>query len=121
MRSLDPDPEGLQGIDHVLADFLGQVRRVVEVAGLVVGQRLDRPVVATPEQEELELGAGVHDITQLLGVLHLAPQDSPRIANERLAAGREDVADHARRAARAVTLLPGNFSERAHVGHEVLV
>jgi hypothetical protein len=40
---LDPDPERLEGVDHVLADLLGEVGREVEVAGLVVGQRLDPP------------------------------------------------------------------------------
>ena len=39
---LDPDAERLEGVDHVLADLLGEVGREVEVAGLVVGQRLDR-------------------------------------------------------------------------------
>ena len=33
---LDPDPERLEGVDHVLADLLGEVGREVEVAGLVV-------------------------------------------------------------------------------------
>ena len=39
---LDADAEGLQGVDHVLADFLGQVGREVEVAGLIVRQRARR-------------------------------------------------------------------------------
>ena len=39
---LDPDAERLERVDHVLADLLGEVGREVEVAGLVVRQRLDR-------------------------------------------------------------------------------
>ncbi len=54
---LDPDAERLEGVDHVLADFLGEVGREVEVAGLIVGQRRDRAVLVAPEQEELELRA----------------------------------------------------------------
>ena len=46
---LDPDPERLEGVDHVLADLLGEVGREVEVAGLVVGQRGDRAVLVAPE------------------------------------------------------------------------
>ena len=38
---LDPDPERLERVDHVLADLLGEVGREVEVAGLVVRQRRD--------------------------------------------------------------------------------
>ena len=83
---LDPDPERLEGVDHVLADLLGKVGREVEVAGLVVGQRLDPAVVAAPEQEELELRAGVDDVAQLLGPLDLAAEHAARVADERLAA-----------------------------------
>ena len=53
---LDPDPERLERVHHVLADLLGEVGREVEVAGLVVRQRRDRAVLAAAEQEELELG-----------------------------------------------------------------
>ena len=63
---LDPDAERLERIDHVLADLLGEIGREVEVARLVVGQRLDGPVLAAPEEEELELRAGVDDVAQLL-------------------------------------------------------
>ena len=82
---LDPDPERLEGVDHVLADLLGEVGREVEVAGLVVGQRLDPAVVAAPEQEELQLRAGVDDVAQLLRPLDLAAEDAARVADERLA------------------------------------
>ena len=86
---LDPDPERLEGVDHVLADLLGEVGREVEVAGLVVRQRRDLAVLAAPEEEELELGAGVDDVAQLPGPLDLAAQHVARIADERLAARRE--------------------------------
>ena len=56
---LDLDPERLERVDHVLADLLREVGREVEVAGLVVGQRLDRAVLGAAEQEELELRADV--------------------------------------------------------------
>ena len=59
---LDADPERLERVDHVLADLLGEIGREVEVAGLVVRQRLDDAVFAAPEEEELELGAGVDDV-----------------------------------------------------------
>ena len=83
---LDLDPERLEGIHHVLADLLGEVGREVEVAGLVVRQRLDLAVLAAPEEEELELGAGVDDVAQLLRPLDLAAQHEARVAGERLAA-----------------------------------
>ena len=41
VRRLDLDAERLERVDHVLADFLGEVGREVEVAGLVVRQRRD--------------------------------------------------------------------------------
>ena len=82
---LDPDPERLEGVDHVLADLLGEVGREVEVAGLVVGQRLDPAVVAAPEQEELQLRARVDDVAQLLRPLDLAAEHAARVADERLA------------------------------------
>ena len=44
---LDADAERLEGVDHVLADLLGEVGREVEVAGLVVGQRLDPAVLGS--------------------------------------------------------------------------
>ena len=65
VRRLDLDAERLERVDHVLADLLGEVGREVEVAGLVVRQRLDRAVVAAPEQEELQLRAGVDDVAEL--------------------------------------------------------
>ena len=59
VRGLDADAERLERVDHVLADVGAEVGREVEVAGLVVRQRLDRAVLVRPEQEELELRAGV--------------------------------------------------------------
>ena len=82
---LDPDAERLEGVDHVLADLLGEIGREVEVAGLVVRQRLDAAVLAAAEQEELQLRAGVDDVAQLLRPLDLAAEDAPRVADERLA------------------------------------
>ena len=82
---LDADAERLERVDHVLADLLGEVGREVEVAGLVVRQRLDRAVVGAAEQEELELRADVDDVAQLLRPLDLAAQDVARVADERLA------------------------------------
>ncbi len=121
MGRLDPDPEGFEGVDHVVPDLAREVGREVEIAGLVVGQRLDRPVLAAAEEEELELGSHVHDVAELAGPLDLASQDEPRVAGERLAAGRVDIADHAGGAARAGALLPRDLVEGPHVGHEVLV
>ena len=118
---LDPDPERLEGVDHVLADLLGEVRREVEVAGLIVRQRGDAAVLAAPEQEELELRAGVDDVAELPRPLDLAAQDVARVADERLAARREDVADDAGRPARPDGGLPRDLGERGHVGHQVLV
>ena len=118
---LDPDPERLEGVHHVLADLLGEVGREVEVAGEVVRERGDLAVVVAPEEEELELGAHVDDVAELLGALDLPAQDEPRVADERLAARREDVADHPGGAARAVAALPRDLREGAHVRHQVLV
>jgi hypothetical protein len=86
-----------------------------------VWQRLDRAVLSPPEQEELELGAGVHDEAELLGPLDLAAQDAARIADERLPVRREHVADDARRAARPRPRLPRDLGERIHVWHQVLI
>ncbi len=118
---LDPDPERLEGVHHVLPDLLGEVGREVEVAGEVVRQRRDLPGLVAAEQEELQLGAHVHDVAELPGPLDLAAEDVARVADERLAARREDVADDAGRAARPVAGLPGDLGEGAHVRHEVLV
>ena len=79
------------------------------------------PSSAAPEQEELELRAGVDDVAQLLRPLDLAAEDAARVADERLARGREHVADHAGRAARPGSLLPRDLGEGRHVGHQVLV
>ncbi len=72
---LDPDAERLEGVDHVLADLLGEIGREVEVAGQIVGQRRDPALVVAAEQEELELRAHVHDVAELLGPLDLAAKD----------------------------------------------
>ncbi len=74
MGRLHPDPERLERVDHVLADLLGEVGREVEVAGLIVRQRLDEPVLAAAEQEELELGARVDDVAHRLRPLDLATE-----------------------------------------------
>ena len=63
-------------------------------------QRRDLAVLAAAEQEELELRAGVDDVAELLRALDLPAQDAPRVADERLAARREDVADDPGGAAR---------------------
>jgi hypothetical protein len=118
---LDPDAERLEGVDHVLADLLGEVGREVEVAGLVVGKRADAAVRSAPEEEELELGPGVDDVAELPGALDLAAEDGRGSPGERLAGRGEHVADHARRAPRAGRGLPRDLGERAHVGHQVLV
>ena len=121
VRGLDPDAERLERVRHVLADLLREVGREVEVARLVVRQRLDRAVVRAPEEEELEFGAGVHDVAELLCALHLPAKDPPRIAHERLASRREYVADHACRTSRTGTLLPRDLGEGAHIRHQVLI
>ena len=86
MGRLDLDPERLERVDHVLADLLGEVGREVEVAGLVVGQRRDRPVLVAPEQEELELGPGVHDVAHRL--VPARPGGAGRSADRRRTARR---------------------------------
>jgi hypothetical protein len=121
VRGLHPDAERLEGVDHVLADLLGEVGREVEVAGLVVRQRRDLAVLVAPEQEELELRTGVDDVAQLLCALDLAAEDEAGIARERLAVGREHVTDHAGGPARTVAALPRDLREGRHVRHEVLV
>ena len=126
---LHADPERLERVDHVLAHFLGQVGREVEVAGLVVRQGRHVAVLITPEEEELELGAGVPDVAQLAGPLDLLLQHEARVAHEGVAAGGHDVADDARGAAaakrtaaqRPVARLPGDLGERVHVRLEPLV
>ena len=121
VRRLDRDPEGLERVHHVLADFLREVGGEVEVAGEVVRERGDLPGLVAAEEEELQLGAHVHDVAELPGALHLAAEDVAGVAGEGLAARREDVADDAGGAARAVAGLPGDLGEGRHVRHEVLV
>ncbi len=118
---LHADPERLERVDHVLAHFLGEIGREVEVAGLIVGQRLDRPVGSAAEQEELQLGTHVDDVAELARPLDLAAEDPARIADERLAARREDIADDTGGPARAGTALPRDLGEGRHVRHEVLI
>ena len=124
VRRLDLDPEVLERVHHLLADLGAEVLGEVEVAGRVVRQRLDGPVVA-PQQEELELRPGVEDVALLSRTLQLALQDAARIAGERIAVRREDVADDARAAGVQPLLavrpdpgLPGDGVERVEVGHE---
>ncbi len=80
----DADAERLQRVDHVLADVRAKVGREVEVAGVVVRQRLDLAVLVLAEEEELELRAGVPDETELAGAIQLALQDAARVTGERL-------------------------------------
>ena len=129
VRGLDPDAEGLERVDHVLADFLGEVGREVEVAGLIVRQRRDLAVVVAAEEEELELGPGVPLVAQLGGALELALEDEAGVARERVAGRGHHVADDAGRAAaaeragteRAMTRLPGDLREGVHVRAQPLV
>ncbi len=126
---LDADAEGFQGVDHVLADFLGQVGREVEVARLIVWQRGDVAVLVASEEEELELGPGVPLVAQLGGTLELPLQDEARVTGERVTGRGHDVADDAGRPAaaqragteRAMAGLPGDLREGVHVGAQPLV
>ena len=118
---LDLDPERLQRVHHVLADLLGEVGGEVEVAGLVVREWGDPAIVVTAEQEELELGAGVHHIAEAARALDLVAQHAARVTDEGLAAGREHVADDPGRTARPRRLLPRDLDEGGHVGHQVLI
>ena len=81
----------------------------------------DLAVGATPEQEELELRAHVHEVAELPCPLDLAAQDVSGIAGKGLATRGVDVADDACRATRAGALEPRDLREGPHVRHEVLV
>ena len=94
VRRLDPDPELLERVHHLLAHLGAEVLGEVEVAGRVVGQRLDRAVLAL-QQEELELGPGVQREAELLRPVELAAQDAARVARERVAVRVVHVADDA--------------------------
>ena len=83
---LDLDPERLERVHHVLADFLRQVGGEVEVAGLVVRQRRDGAVLVAPEEEELQLRAGVDDVAQLAA--RAPPAGAGRRADRRRTARR---------------------------------
>jgi hypothetical protein len=64
VAGLDVDAHVLQGFDHVLADGVGQVAGVVEIAGAVVRQR--RYLVADLlEEEELQFRSGLEGVAEL--------------------------------------------------------
>ena len=118
---LDPDTEPLEGIHHVLADLLSQIGGEVEVAGLVVREWFDPAALAAAKQEELQLWPGVDDEPELPGAVHLATQDVAWVTDERLAIGREHVADDPGGAPRSGARLPRDLREGVHVRHQVLV
>ena len=124
VRRLDPDPELLERVHHLLADLGAEVLGEVEVAGRVVRQRLHGAVLAL-QQEELELGAGVQREAELLRPIELAAQDAARVTGEGVAVRVVHVADDARAAGvelllavRADARLPRDRAEGGQVGHQ---
>ena len=123
VRRLDLDPERLEVVHHLFADLGTQVLGEVEVAGGVVGQRLDA-VRGAPQEEELQLGSRVQDVAELLGLLELPTKHPARIAGERIAVGGEDITDDARRAGGQLApigtdaRLPGDGRKGRQVRHQ---
>ncbi len=108
VAGLHDDAQFFEGFDHLLAHVGGFVGGEIEVAGRVVGQRLDaghaRGAVAVAglrigaagfaaQHEEFQLGTGHVAVAELFGAPQLAAQHPPRIAHERLAVGGVDVTD----------------------------
>ena len=109
-RDLDVAPAVLAPVDRRDVEVR---RRVVRVDGRVaVGVEL--------EEEELGLGADVHGVAQVGGLLEHAPQVRARIAGERLAVGIGDVADQAGGAGR-LGAAPREHRVGRGVGQEVHV
>ena len=94
---LDPDPEFLERVHHLLADLGAEVLGEVEVTGRIMRQRLHGAVLAL-QQEELELGAGVQGEAELLCPIELPTEDPARVTGERVAVGVIDITDDARAA-----------------------
>ena len=116
---LDLDAESIERVNHLPAHAVGRIGADVEVAGLVVRrQRVEAVVRVAAEEEELQLRADQKVETQLLGAVELAAQDETRVAAERIAVGREDIADDARG---GQLHLPGDRHEGVQVRHEVHV
>ena len=104
VASFDDDAQLFERFDHLLAHVGGFVGGQVEVAGLVVRQRLDLrqavlfmvEAISRPaaEHEKLQLRSGHIPKAHVLGTLELAPQHTTRVASEGLAVGCVHVADH---------------------------
>ena len=122
VAGFDHDAQLLERFDHLLADVGGLVSGQVEVARLIVGQRFDarqtvvRFDAGAANHEELQLRTGHVAEAHVLGELDLPPQDAARIARERFAVRRVDVADDFGGAV-VVAALPGDDAE----GFEVRV
>ena len=92
------------------------MRREVEVAGGVDRHRRVTVVRQVPEQEELDLGVGVEGEAGVGGLAERAAQHVARVGPRGRAVGHRDVAEHPRRAGRAVRLAPRQDLERRRVG-----
>ena len=120
VRRLDVEAHRLEREHDLAPDVLALIDRAqVEVARGVVGLGR-RDAVLGLKEEELRLGAGVHRVALRGGHRDHLLQAGARVADERLAVRRVDVADHPRDllAGRAG---PREHAERREVGTEVHV
>ncbi|MNK83004.1 hypothetical protein D3C87_1027970 [compost metagenome] len=117
VRGLDFDAHGFEGVGHVGADIHGEVGGQIKVTALVVGQGFDLAGLVGAEEEELELGTGVELVAHLTGLIDHALEVAAGIADEGLAVGQEDVADHAGMLL-AGGDIPGDDAEGAEVGQQ---
>ena len=108
VRRLDVEAHRLEREHDLAADVLAHVDRAqIEVAGGVV-RFGGRNAVLGLKEEELRLGPGVHRVALRRREGDHFLQAGARVAGERLAVGRVDVADHAR------DVLAGGARPRKH-------
>ncbi len=86
VRRLNLDAEQLQRIDHVLANLNALITAEVKVARTVMRCVGRLPLLVHFKEEELQLWAHVHLVSELRRALHLAAQDAARIAREQFTA-----------------------------------
>src|SRR5262245_16974443 len=121
MRGLDMKPHLLEDEDDFAAHVFAKIdRRQIEVAARVMSFSRRLAAVATLEQKEFRLGAGLHREALLGGHPDRPLEHRPRTARERCPVGIGDITDDASYPFRS-RVAPGKNLKRAQVRLEVHV